>query len=367
MKITFFIPNLRVGGAEKVLRMMINTFIDRYPQYTVELCLASANGEIVSEIDNRISIINFSRSNVRYCLYDLIHYFRREKPDCFIASLDYANIIASFAHKLSRSKSKLILWEHSVTSIHSQTTISTFFILRYWLVNYFYKHAQHIVAASQGIAKDMVSNFRIPEEKLHIIYNPIEYNKIILLANQQEVDYCPEIDKEKYIISVGRLVQAKNYPLLIKAYSLLAEDNLFKLIIVGDGPEKQHLQQLISELNLDGRVVLVGYLNNPFPLIKNAELVILSSAWEGFSLVLIETLALKKNIVATDCPSGPREILDDGKFGLLVPMNNPKKLAEGISKIINGGVKFDEDLLLQRAKYFTIEKSFNQFMEIIHS
>ena len=366
MKITFFIPNLRVGGAENVLRMMINALIDRYPQYTVSLCLASANGEIASKIDKRITIINFSRSNVRYCLYDLIQYFRREKPDCFVVSLDYANIIASFAHKLSRSKSKLILWEHSVTSIHSQTTISKFFILRYFLVNYFYKRAHYIIAVSKGIAKDMVSNFCIPEEKLYIIYNPIECNEIIQLANQKEVDCYPKIDKEQYIISVGRLVQAKNYPLLINAYSLLAENNVFKLIIVGDGPEKQHLQQLISELNLDGRVVLVGHLNNPFPLMKNAESVILSSSWEGFSLVLIETLALKKNIVSTDCPSGPREILGNGEFGLLVPMNNPEKLAEGISQIINGEVKFDEDLLLQRAQYFSIEKSFNQFMEIIH-
>ena len=366
MKITFFIPNLRVGGAENVLRMMINVLIDRYPQYTIALCLASANGEIVSEIDRRITIIDFSRSNVKYCLYDLIQYFRRERPDYFVASLDYANIIASLAHKLSRSKSKLILWEHSVTSIHSQTTISKFFILRYFLVNIFYKHAHYIIAVSKVIAKDLASKFGMLEEKLYIIYNPIECNKIIQLANQQEVDYYPEIDKKQYIISVGRLVQAKNYPLLIKAYSLLAENGVFKLIIVGDGPEKQHLQQLISELNLDGRVVLVGYLNNPFPLMKKAKLIVSSSNWEGLPLVLLESLALKKNIVATDCPGGPREILDNGKFGLLVPINNPEKLAEGISRIINGEVKFDEDVLLQRAKYFSLEKSFNQFMEIIH-
>jgi glycosyltransferase involved in cell wall biosynthesis len=93
---------------------------------------------------------------------------------------------------------------------------------------------------------------------------------------------------------------------------------------------------------------------------------VLSSDWEGLPTILIEALSLKKQIVSTDCLSGPREILDNGKFGLLVPMNNPEKLAEGMSKIINGEVKFDEGLLLQRAKYFSIEKSFNQFMEIIH-
>ena len=366
MKITFFIPDLRLGGAEKMLRLMINTLIDRYPQYTVELCLASAKGEILDEIDRRITIINFSRSNVRYCLFDLIHYFRKEKPDCFISSLDYANILSSLAHKLSRSRSKLILWEHSVTSIHSQLTISKFFTLRYCLVNYFYKRAHHIVAVSKGTAKDMFLNFSIPEGKLNVIYNSVEYKKILQLANLQDVYVLPDLGKEKYIISVGRLVKAKNYQLLIKAYYLLQENNLIKLIIVGDGPEKQYLQQLISQLNLDRRVILAGYIKNPFPLINNAELLVLSSNWEGFSLVLIEALSLRKNIVATDCPSGPREILDNGKFGLLVPMNNPEKLAEGISQIIKGEVKFDEALLLQRAKYYNIETSFNRFIKIIH-
>ena len=91
--------------AEKVLRYMINLLIDKHPQFKVSLCLSKARGEIINEIDKRINIINFSRSNARYCLIDLIYYFRREKPDCFISSLDYANIISSLAHKLSSSKS----------------------------------------------------------------------------------------------------------------------------------------------------------------------------------------------------------------------------------------------------------------------
>ena len=102
------------------------------------------------------------------------------------------------------------------------------------------------------------------------------------------------------------------------------------------------------------------------PIIKNSVVVVLSYDWEGLPTILIEALSLKKQIVSTDCPSGPREILDHGKYGLLVPVNNPEKLAEGIAQIIKGKVKFDEELLLQRAKYFNIEKSFNQFMEVIN-
>ena len=102
------------------------------------------------------------------------------------------------------------------------------------------------------------------------------------------------------------------------------------------------------------------------PLIKQSLCLVLSSDWEGFAVILIEALALQKKIISTDCQSGPREILDDGKYGLLVPVNDPVKLAEGISKILTGEVKFDKDILLERAKYFSVQKSFNNFMEIIN-
>ena len=100
-------------------------------------------------------------------------------------------------------------------------------------------------------------------------------------------------------------------------------------------------------------------------MIKKSSLLVLSSNYEGFGIILIEALTLQKQIISTDCQSGPREILDDGKYGLLVPVNDPVKLAEGISQILTGEVKFDKDILLERAKYFSVQKSFNDFMEII--
>ena len=366
MKIAFFIPNMRIGGTEIVLKSIINAMIDRYPQYNIDLILAREEGAILRDIDNRISIINLDCKHVKYCLYNLVKYFRKEEPDCFISSLDYSNITASLAHQLSRSSSQLILWEHSITSVHSETTISKYRILRYFLIRYFYNRADHIISVSRGVAEDLTDFFHINKKKLRVIYNPVDQNKIIQLSNREIVKPPLDIYKEKYIISVGRLVQAKNYTLLIQAFNILSKHSLIKLVVIGTGPENNRIQQQIRRLQLDERIILTGNMDNPFPLIKNASVVVLSSKWEGFGLVLLEALVLQKQIVSTDCPSGPREILDHGKYGLLVPVNNPEKLAEGISRIIKGKVKFDEELLLQRAKYFNIEKSFNQFMEVIN-
>jgi glycosyltransferase involved in cell wall biosynthesis len=172
-----------------------------------------------------------------------------------------------------------------------------------------------------------------------------------------------------YIVAVGRLVKQKNYINLIEAFNRLVETkkvNNLTLVIVGEGKEKDSIIQRINHLKLNNWIQLVGFVKNPFPLIKNSVGVVLSSDWEGLPTILIEALSLKKQIISTDCQSGPREILDDGKYGLLVPVNDPVKLAEGISQILTGEVKFDKDSLLERAKYFSVQKSFNDFMETIN-
>jgi hypothetical protein len=136
---------------------------------------------------------------------------------------------------------------------------------------------------------------------------------------------------------------------------------------VGEGPEKKNILNKIESMGLTGRVILVGFKQNPMPLIMNSCLFVLSSNNEGFGLVLIEALALKKQIVSTDCPSGPREILMDGKFGQLVPVNDSKKLAISIQKSIEGQINFNENSLLKRAKYFNLERFYKSFLLMIEN
>ena len=335
--------------------------------FLIHLILSKKEGVLLKGLNRKVKIFDCDKLHIRSCLFDLIKYFNIEKPDYFISLLDYTNIIASLAHKCSKSKSKLVIWEHNTLSIHSKETICKYHYLNNILIRYFYKRADRIIAVSKGVKDDLIAEYNLKKNKIYVIYNPV-FNPAII-ENAKIEDNDEENQNKNFIVAVGRLAKQKNYFNLIEAYRILMESkniNNMDLVIIGEGPEKNNILQKINQLKLNENIMLTGFKSNPFPLMKKSSLVVLSSDWEGLAIVLIEALALKKQIVSTDCPNGPREILDNGKFGLLVPMNSPEKLAEGMAKIIKGEVKFDEALLLRRAKYFSIEKGFNQFMEIIH-
>ena len=362
MKISFVIPNMNGGGAERVLLNLVNKLADYKDDYIIHLILVRREGHLLSELNDNIIIYDFNKSKVRYCLFDLMRYLKIENPNYLISSLDYMNIISSLAHSLCNSNSKLFLWEHNNLSVHSKKTISKSLLLNKLIIKYFYSRANKIIAVSNGVRDDLINNFNFISKKVVVVENPVFNNKIIEKSHDIDEDVIKF--KNKYIVAVGRLAKQKNYFNLIDAFKIIADKNVISdlnLVIVGEGPEEEKINNRIKHLHLEAKINLVGHKNNPFPLIKGASAFILSSDNEGLPTVLIEALALKKQIVSTDCPSGPREILDNGRYGILVPKNNSNKLADAIDSIINKKVKFDEGSLIKRAKYFSIKNSFKKF------
>ena len=357
---------MRGGGAERVLHNLLNKMIMTYPHFYIHLILAKKEGVFLKGLNRKIKIVDCDKLHIRNCLFDLIKYFKIEKPDYFISSLDYTNIIASLAHKCSKSRSKLVIWEHSTLSIHSKETICKYRYLNKILIRYFYNRADNIITVSKGVKYDLIAEYNLQKDKINVIYNPVFHPMIIKNANIE--DDVEKNQNNKFIVAIGRLVKQKNYFNLIEAYRILRETkniDHMDLVIIGEGSEKDNILQRIDQLRLNENIKLAGFKANPFPLIKKSSLVVLSSDCEGLAIVLIEALALKKQIVSTDCPNGPREILDNGKYGLLVPVNDPHKLAEGIYKIVSGKVRFDEKLLFERAQDFNVDKSCNQFIKLI--
>ena len=352
------------GGAENVLIVILNKLVERYPQFKFHLCICDEGSVGLDRVHPRVRIINFSKSKLRYCLKDLIIYFKNESPEYFISSLDYANILASFAHKCAFVNTKLILWEHSVTSIHSINTISKYLIVRYILINYFYNRANFIICVSKGVLNDLNNSFNIKRNKLLLIYNPIDHDSVNQLSSITDFKSDSIIKKGDYILSIGRLVQAKNLDLLIKAFNKVRSILKYKLIIMGAGPEKSNLEKLIAKLDLSNDVYLIGHFSNPYFIIKRSEAVISSSKWEGLPLALIESLALGKYIISTDCPYGPREILDDGRYGKLVLPNNVELLSDAIKDIPFKIRNIDKKRLIDRSNYFSLDRALNKFDKI---
>jgi glycosyltransferase involved in cell wall biosynthesis len=164
-----------------------------------------------------------------------------------------------------------------------------------------------------------------------------------------------------HILSVGSLTPQKNYHLLIKAFSKISKKLNAKLVILGEGKLRPSLQSLILELGLKDKVLLAGFADNPYPWYLTADVYVLSSDWEGLPTVLIEALESGLPIVSTDCESGPKEILENGRYGKLVPMNDINAMSDAIT--ISLSEYHDKEFLMRRARDFSIENISKQYLE----
>jgi glycosyltransferase involved in cell wall biosynthesis len=164
-------------------------------------------------------------------------------------------------------------------------------------------------------------------------------------------------------VAIGSLKSQKDYPTLLKAFVLLRDRRPARLLILGEGPERPALERLIGELGLVDRVRLAGYVADPYPYLEMADLFVLSSAWEGLGNVIIEALVCGTPVVATDCRSGPAEILENGRYGRLVPVSDPESLAAAMAASLTETP--DRDVLRARGAEFSVERAADQYLELL--
>ncbi|MBF0266777.1 MAG: glycosyltransferase, partial [Gammaproteobacteria bacterium] len=303
-KIYFFLPDLRIGGAQKVLISLISKMMEL--NYDIELILLYKDGALLEKLPDKLNIIILTNSNhislINYSLafYKLCYFLIDKKPMLILSSLTGTNIFLLCAKWISHSKTKVIIQETN-TLINIKSTI------KYHLAKLIYPLANGIIAKSYGIKKDLVEKFLIVPQKVKVLYNPVNQDEIILKSKEIITENFIH-HKIKTIISIGRLIEQKDYPTLIRSFELINQQVDSQLIIIGDGKEKQELMTLIKSLKLENRVYLPGYKLNPYKYLRYADLFMLTSKWEGFPNVILEALALNKAIIATDCHSGPGEM-----------------------------------------------------------
>jgi glycosyltransferase involved in cell wall biosynthesis len=198
------------------------------------------------------------------------------------------------------------------------------------LAGWFYPWADGIVAVSKAIADDLGCSTSIPRSKICVIYNPVVTPDLTSKSQEPVQQAWFEHGEPPVIVAVGRLTTQKAFDVLIRAFALLRQKRSARLLILGEGELRPYLEALVKELRLDQEVQLPGFVQNPYPYMCRASLFVQSSRWEGLPTVIIEALYLGAPILATDCPGGTREILADGRYGRLVPVDAPIDLAEAM-------------------------------------
>ncbi len=314
------------GGAERVQLAIMRHLVAR--GHRVDLILASHGGPLLPLVPPEVRVFALRASRLAGSLAGLVRYLRTEKPWSLHAIMWPCTVIAVAARLAARSETRLLLSEHIALS--KQYASRSQQLLLNASLRLFYPRAEHVVAVSKGAARDLERLAALPEGRVEVIYNPMELPE--RLPSPERVD-ARWGDGGPRLITLGRLTEQKNHDLLLRAFRrILGEHPGARLVILGDGPLRAHLEQRCRDLGLDKRVDLPGFVVDPWPWLVSADLFVLSSDYEGMSLVLVEAMHAGLRVVSTDCVAGPAELLDAGTYGGLAPVGDEIALAEAISR-----------------------------------
>ena len=330
--------------------------------YRVDLLLVKAEGEYTDQVSDQIRLIDLRSNRAIVCIPKLVRYLFTEKPSVFFPSLPHISLISLAARLLALSRSQIVVVEHNTLSqtVRYATTLKE--RLLPVLMRLLYPLADGIIAVSNGVAEDLATVLQLPRETIQVIHNPVVTPELLDLSSASSDHPWFKAGSPPVILGVGRLTQAKGFPKLIRAFAAVLRTTPARLIILGDGPNRDSLENLVQDLALTDYVSLPGFVRNPYPYFRKSAVFVLSSLWEGLPTVLIEALACGTPVVSTDCPNGPREILEDGRWGILVPVDDEKSLAGAITDSLHHPKYVISDACWER---FTLERSVSQYLALI--
>lgn len=358
-RLAFFLPDMRGGGAERVALRLIEDFLKA--GHEVDLVLLQKTGELLPLLPRQVRIFDLKAPRTRSGLWPLVRYFRRRRPHAVQISMWPYTVLGIVAHRLARSKARIVTSDHAALSKHYPASRPLTYRSLTWTVRLFYPLADTRILVANEAADDLARISGIHRSSLDVVYNPVG-------EPPENVGTTREIEKiwsgaERRIITVGTLKAQKNHQLLIRSFARAFRGEPEKLMILGDGELRRDLEALAKELGVADQVLLPGFTTDPWPYYASADLFALSSDYEGYPLVLIEALRSGLPIVSTDCESGPREILDGGRFGTLVPVGDEAALAEGMKAALDE--PYDAAALRARAEALSGQATSDRYLELM--
>jgi glycosyltransferase involved in cell wall biosynthesis len=332
--IVIFLPSLAGGGAENVmLQLAIALKRQRIP---VELWLAKASGAYLSQVPIDLPIFELGGQGVMGSLVPLVALLIRRKPRVLLSAMTHSNVVALLAARLlvvfCRYRPRIVVSERASTLfvLSEANPFQSFILLK--LIRFLYPTASAIVAVSEGVAKELCGLIDLPACQVQTIHNPVS------LAHWRQAACEPLLHpwflpgQLPVLLAAGRLVLEKDFNTLLESFLLVRRQRPVRLVILGEGPLRSELEVQISSIGLVDSVALPGFSSNPMAWMARAAVFVLSSRSEGFPGVLLQAMACGAPVVSTDCPHGPREILQGGRWGELVPVGDPPAMAAAIQR-----------------------------------
>lgn len=358
--------SLTGGGAERVMLTIARGLLDRGA--TVDVVVANAEEKEEEEDADDVvpagaRVIDLDARRELFALPGLVRYLRAERPDSVLSTGTGVNLIAVWAKHLARVDTEVF--------VRGQVTLTADFgdprrlehRLLPFLVKHTYPAADVVIGNSEGVAADLASLTGLSVEDVRVVHNPTVTDEVFELA-EEPVDLPWDVSEDvPVLVAAGRFVPQKDFATLLRAFARVADDRDVRLVLLGEGELREELLALARQLDVEDDVCLPGFVENPYAYMRRGDLFVLSSRWEGLPNVVIEALACGTQVVSTDCPSGPAEILRDGALGTLVPVEDATALAGGIRTEL--ATDRDPDALVDRAMDFSLPAVIDDYVSLL--
>lgn len=290
-------------------------------------------------------------------------YLKKVHPVALLAAKDRANQAAVIARALAKAPTRIVLRLGTTTSAAIAHKSALHQAAWRFPMRLFYPRADAVVAVSKGVAQDLEHMLGRPLPSLTVIPNPVITPKLNEQARRPVHHPWLEDARRPVFVGMGRLTTQKDFPTLLRAFQKVGRTTPCRLILLGEGSHRPTLESLARSLGVRDDVFFAGFVPNPYPYLRKASVFVLSSIWEGSPNALTEAMALGTPVVATDCPSGPREILRGGEVAPLVPMKDPDAMAEAILQVLKNPP--DPKRLREAVSDYTVENSARRYLDVL--
>lgn len=358
-RLAIFISFSGQGGVER----MVTNLLGELAGYDLDIDLLTIRAEQddVKGIDKRIRWLPLKAKHSMTSVSELVLYLRRYRPAAMLVAKDRAGRAAIAARLLSGTEVPLAIRLGTNLSASMAHKWAWQRWIRVFPMPFLYRFVSKVIAISDGVAADTRKLTGLPGDRIAVIPNPVITKDIFSLAGERVPHPWLEPNRPcPVVMGAGRLTRQKDFPTLLRAFSLMRGQRPARLVILGEGNDRGELQALARELGLESVLLLPGFQENPYSWLVRADLFVLSSRWEGSGNVLTEAMALGRPVVATDCPSGPGEILDGGRIAPLAPVGDWRALAVAMQKVLDNPP--DPAALRRAVREFHVESSTARYL-----
>ncbi len=350
LSVAIYMHDLSGGGVERQCLALAGALAARGLEVT--LVLHRLHGELLPSLPSRLRVVDLASRRTLADIPRLARYLRRERPDILLANIDHNNVAALLANTAARVGTQVVICQHNALTGFAEAERWTYRLipLSYRLLA---PVAGAVVAVSQGIAQELRHGIGIPDRKIRTIHNAAIGEGFDARAGEPVAHPWFDDRSAPVFVTVGRLVAQKDHETLLRALAIHQRHAPARLLVLGVGPLRARLEALAHTLDIADSVDFLGFRENPLPYVRRADAFILASVSEGFGNVLVEAMGCGTPVIATDCPHGPAEILDHGRYGILVPPREPTALAEALAQARSLRARWPAEVLTARAAAFS--------------